>query len=197
MAASKTRAKKIRKRRRLKPWEWVVIGAVIAFTGWAVWDWQARGGEEERFLALAAAGQDALSRVERPPSAGTGHTSVGESAGYRERFPASGRHDPQWINPGVYETAQPPSRLVHSLEHGMIVIYYDKPAAGVLQTLESWAGLYGGQWSGIVVVPAPGLGEEIVLTAWNRLLRLDPFEPASAAAFVDRFRGRGPENPVR
>ena len=63
--------------------------------------------------------------------------------------------------------------------------------------LEDWAGLYTGPWSGVVVTPAPGIGEELVLTAWNQTLRLKPFDAASAAAFVDRFRGRGPEHPVR
>lgn len=79
----------------------------------------------------------------------------------------------------------------------MVVIYYDTPPAAVLATLYSWADLYGGQWSGVVVTPMPGLGEEVVLTAWERMLKLRPFDAAAAAAFVDRFRGRGPENPVR
>jgi hypothetical protein len=37
----------------------------------------------------------------------------------------------------------------------------------------------------------------VVLTAWRKILKLDTFEPASAAAFVDAYRGRGPENKVR
>jgi hypothetical protein len=43
----------------------------------------------------------------------------------------------------------------------------------------------------------PGIGEEIILTAWTRELRLPKFDAASAAAFADRFRGRRPEHPVR
>jgi len=52
-------------------------------------------------------------------------------------------------------------------------------------------------WSGIVATPMPGIGEAVVLTAWRRMLRLDTFDAATAAAFIDAFRGRGPENPVR
>lgn len=37
----------------------------------------------------------------------------------------------------------------------------------------------------------------ILLTAWTKMLRLAKFDAASAAAFIDRFRGRGPEHPVR
>lgn len=66
-----------------------------------------------------------------------------------------------------------------------------------MDILKRWAGLYGGQWDGLVVTPKPGLGEAIVLTAWTKLLRLAPFDAEAAAAFIDAFRGRGPENPVR
>ena len=48
-----------------------------------------------------------------------------------------------------------------------------------------------------MVAPRPGLGEAVVLTAWNKILRLDAFDADAAAAFIDRFRGRGPEHPVR
>jgi hypothetical protein len=79
----------------------------------------------------------------------------------------------------------------------MVVIFYDAPPSEAMTMIEDWAGLYRGQWSGVVLARAPGVGEEIILTAWNRTLRLKPFEAASAAAFIDRFRGRGPEHPVR
>ncbi|MCH9051395.1 MAG: DUF3105 domain-containing protein [Proteobacteria bacterium] len=62
-------------------------------------------------------------------------------------------------------SSQPPTRLVHAAEHGNILIYYDKPATGVLDTLKRWAGIYDVQWSGIVVTPMSGLGEIIVLMA--------------------------------
>ena len=42
-----------------------------------------------------------------------------------------------------------------------------------------------------------GLGQSVVLTAWAKRLDLDRFDPAPAAAFIDGYRGRGPENPVR
>ncbi len=97
----------------------------------------------------------------------------------------------------MYTVSQPDVQLVHALEHGNIVIYYDQLAKDDLSTLESWAGLYTGQWSGVVVAPRPGLGGEIVLTAWRKILRQKTFDTASAAMFVDTYRGRGPEHPVR
>ena len=54
--------------------------------------------------------------------------------------------------------------LVHSLEHGLVVVYYDRLSADALATLEDWSGLYGGPFSGIVVTRQPGLGDRLLLT---------------------------------
>ncbi len=43
----------------------------------------------------------------------------------------------------------------------------------------------------------PGMGKRVVLVAWTKLLRLRKFDAASAAAFIDAYRGRGPEQRVR
>jgi DNA polymerase III delta subunit len=78
----------------------------------------------------------------------------------------------------------------------MVVIYYDQPQTSVLETLRNWAALFPGDKDGVIVVPYPGLGSAIVLTAWTKRLRLATFEPAAAAAFIDAFRGRGADNRV-
>ena len=182
---------------KLKPWELTVIGGAVILSTWLAWQWQWNKGVETAFLEHAHSGEAALEQVKAGHDAGGGHIAPGQPIGYPERFPTSGPHDQNWINPGVYDTVQPPTKLVHSVEHGMVVIYYDAPSSEAMSMLEDWAGLYKGPWSGVVVTPGPGIGEELVLTAWNRTLRLKPFEAASAAAFIDRFRGRGPEHPVR
>jgi hypothetical protein len=152
---------------------------------------------ESKFLELAAAGEAALSEVRREPSLGRTHLRLGETYSYNNRFPVSGPHHPVPIEPGFYDAPQPPIQLVHALEHGHIVIYYDKPGDDALRTLRRWSDRYSGSWSGIVVTPMPRLGDRIELTAWTRRLGPARFDPAVAAAFVDAFRGRGPENPVR
>lgn len=166
---------------------------VLAVVGGLWWLSHAR---QDDFLALADRGREGLAaQVVTEPSAGRGHVSA--RVRYSHRFPTSGAHNPTWVAPGVYGERQRTERLVHALEHGNIVIYYDQPAAEVMDRLRRWAALYDNQWSGIVVTPAAGLDEAIVLTAWTRRLRLGQFDPAVAAAFIDAYRGRGPENPVR
>lgn len=172
------------------------MAVVIAGGAWG-WSWYTDGQTESVFLDHAQRGQGALGAVERPSNAGRGHSVAGASLSYNSDTPTSGIHDSNWIRPGVYQTVQQRGKLVHALEHGLIVVYYDKPGTEVLETLTAWAKLYSAPWSGVVLTQKPGLGETLILTAWNRLFRLERFDAAAAAAFIDAFRGRGPEKPVR
>lgn len=176
----------------------LVLAAAVAvlLIGAGLYGWQSASAEA-RFLALAERGEGVLARVTTAPSDGREHLAPGQPYRYSSRFPTSGPHDPRWTEPGLYSAPQPATQLVHALEHGNVVIYYDEAAPKVMGTLERWAGLYGGQWDGVVVAPKPGLGAAIALTAWTKTLRLAPFNPEAAAAFIDAFRGRWPENPVR
>ncbi len=181
------------RRKSFGPRHVVAAAAVlaVAYGGWSYWQF---GQAESRFQALAAAGSTAAER--RVPNEGTGHPVAGGFR-YTSNPPTSGGHSRRWVDAGFHDRTQTPSMLVHNLEHGNIVIYYDRLDDAVRAQLDAWASMYRGQWSGIVVTPKAGLGQEVVLTAWTRMLRLDPFDAASAAAFIDKYRGRGPENPVR
>jgi len=48
-----------------------------------------------------------------------------ETFQYNSNPPTSGPHDPDWIRPGVYDTAQDKYKLIHSLEHGYVVVHYN------------------------------------------------------------------------
>lgn len=173
----------------------IALGAVALAAGATYW-WQSSRSAAE-FDELVLQGEPALASVESHPNDGTAHLSPGATHSYGAAFPTSGAHDPVPTDPGFYRSPQRATNLVHALEHGHVVIYYDTPGEQTLALLRDWAGLFGGHWDGVVVTPASGLGETVVLTAWRKSLRLAPFEPAAAAAFVDAYRGRGPENPVR
>jgi hypothetical protein len=171
----------------------VALAAVVA-GGLYLWRLQQAGSE---FETLIAEGQPALARVETTPDHGGGHLGPGQGHSYGTAFPTSGIHDRVPIDPGFYTGPQRATQLVHSVEHGHIVIYYDDPGAEARDTIEAWTGLFGGHWDGVVAVPSSGLGKGVVLTAWRKILKLDSFEPAAAAAFIDSYRGRGPEKRVR
>ncbi len=182
-------------RDRLWTYGLIALGAAVVAAG-GLWWWQSAQAERD-FLALAAEGEGALARVESLPSKGRSHLEAGQRYVYQSRFPTSGPHAPVWTEAGVYDDPQPRTQLVHAIEHGNIVVYYDQPGAEAMATLRRWADLYDGKWSGLVIVPAPGLGRSVVLTAWTERLTLETFDAAPAAAFIDAYRGRGPEHPVR
>lgn len=198
--AHPTKSKKTSKKSpQTKPafllWIWTGV-ATLALLGGFFW-WQSQSPVNS-FDALIAQGQpDLEALVITHSDAGRGHITTGTPVQYATDPPTSGVHWPNWTDPGFYERPEPKEKLVHALEHGNIVIYYDRPSQEALKTLRAWSSRYRGQWDGLVVVLKPGLGQTVELTAWNKLLRLENWNPALAAAFIDAYRGRGPENPVR
>jgi uncharacterized protein DUF3105 len=178
----------------------VTLVVLLLAAGVGVYYWQARQDQAQdidAFAALAQAGQPALKRMLTPPPQGDEHLAPGETKVYVEPFPTSGDHAGQGIRAGFYDRELPKVNLVHALEHGNVVIYYDTPGDAAISRLRQWAGQFTGNWDGLVVTRSPGLGEALMLTAWTRSLRMNEFDPAGAAAFIDAFRGRGPENRVR
>ena len=148
------------------------------------------GGEEAQDLPAE------IETIPAPPDAHR-HLPDGADHDYGTPFPTAGPHSPRWTETGFYTQPQPPTELVHAVEHGNVVIYYDRPGETVRTRLREWTQAYSGQWDGIVAAPSPGLGARIVLTAWEKRLTLPRYDEEKAAAFIEAFRGRGPEHPVR
>ncbi|AEB12916.1 DUF3105 domain-containing protein [Marinithermus hydrothermalis] len=184
--------------RRRSPWGVLLVTAAVLGVAWGGWSWWQGRQVAAEFATLVRQGQAALAQVEDLPSYGQRHAPTGSRIQYPDEFPTSGSHWPSSVEPGFYTRERRPEALVHSLEHGHVVIYYDAPGEDALRLLRAWADLYAGEpWAGVVVVRKPELGKAVVLTAWTKRLRLESFDPAAAAAFIDAYRGRGPENPVR
>ena len=179
------------------PWKYAVYAVAAGLLAWAGYSYFASQNQASAFAVLAKQGQAALARVVVRESEGRTHLRAGQGISYRANPPTSGPHYPVWVNPDFYGSAKSRSNLVHSMEHGMVVIHYDTPGDDAMATIRQWTGLFSGPWSGIVTVRRIGLGEKFILTAWRRILRLDRFEEKPAAAFIDAYRGRGPEKPVR
>lgn len=61
------------------------------------------------------------------PDLGREHVSPEKvtSTQYNSNPPTSGPHLPAWIKPGVYDVPQSEGELIHSLEHGYVIISYN------------------------------------------------------------------------
>jgi hypothetical protein len=151
----------------------------------------------QSFDALVKQGRPQLGRVETAPDYGNKHVDAGTPVAESESFPLSGSHWPKATPSGFYREPQPKGELIHALEHGQVVVYYDQPGFKALSVLMRWTKEFSGTWSGLIAVPHKGLGDDVMLTAWRQRLRLPAFDEAALAAFIDAYSGRGPENPVR
>lgn len=140
------------------------------------------------------------------PDDGNTHVAVGTTCRSAEApcgpdpyssIPAtSGPHwDPSGIASwGVYSTPQNESQVIHNLEHGGIVIWYDPDALDDAQVAELTSYVESQVSSGIsgrykfILTPWGGnvdLGGAVAVTAWRHLLKLDIFDMDAMGAFAD------------
>lgn len=187
--------------RRLR---WLPVAALALLAAWLLpgqvegWlDRQELAAEGRAFAALAESGRPALARVVEPPDEGREHTYPGVDVTYRSEPPTSGPHWPTWALPGFCENVQPAPVVVHSLEHGMVVVYYDDLDDEVEMRLRLWTQLFTSEANGLLAVPLPGLGRGLIATAWGRRLDLDGPDLAAVAAFYREFAGRSRDGHVR
>lgn len=131
---------------------------------------------------------------------GHDHLPEGQRSFYTTDPPTSGPHSARWLPPGVYQLEETrPELLVHNLEHGNIVVYFNPdtlPKADIAW-LTKLTKQYVGQWDGMLMVTYKDKKHPLILSAWRANLRLDGLEKKRVMGFVDYFRGRGPENAVR
>jgi hypothetical protein len=116
-----------------------------------------------------------------------------------------GTSGPHWNNPGqwgVYASPAAESQVIHNLEHGGIVIWYDAEAlddAAVTELADYVerqvsVGISGrfkfivSPWGGPGALDAP-----VVVTAWRQLLALDEVDLGAIDAFAGEHYGLAPE----
>lgn len=63
--------------------------------------------------------------VETFTDQGRNHVSVGTTEEYNSNPPTSGPHYAEWEKPGIYDKVLEDGKLVHSLEHGYVIISYN------------------------------------------------------------------------
>lgn len=132
--------------------------------------------------------------LEAPANEGRAHLPDGETASYGSYPPTSGPH---WVTPaapGWYDEAPPVEQLVHSLEHGFVVVYrsgLDAPDEAALRARFDDLVIEG--FGGLISVPDPSIKDPMTLTAWGRLQRCVRAEPDAFEAFVRAHYAEAPE----
>lgn len=147
---------------------------------------------------------------------GRGHVPIGTKVDYNSNPPTSGPHYGDWVRAGIYSDPKDDGNLVHSLEHGYIIMSYkcdqgNKVNKGMEASASGEASSSGnlkdcqerknqleqiynkkGQRK-LIVVPRSNLDTFFALTAWNYLDKFNEFDERRVTKFIDAHRDHGPE----
>lgn len=108
--------------------------------------------------------------------------------------PAGGSHLETSAAAGNYAVGQAPpdGQLVHSLEHGYVVLWYnpDKVKGAQLADVQAAAKAFERD---TLVVPRTTMKVPVAATAWNRRLLCAKVEGDSLRTFISEYRNKGPE----
>lgn len=163
---------------------WGVLGAgVLALIGLFIWQGaRPRTGEEIPIMTST-------------------HIAVDSDPGeYNSNPPTSGPHYPDEAQAGFYDTNSyqyPAGYLVHNLEHGYIIFWYncsllDETACTDLKS-QIKSVMDGVNNVKVIAYPWDSLDVPVVLTSWGRLQKMETFNTAQARAFYKSNLNRSPE----
>jgi len=123
---------------------------------------------------------------------GRNHVPDSTKIDYNSNPPASGPHYAQPQVGGIYDKAPADGNLVHSLEHGAVILWYksDIPASESAQLKSIFGNV---SVSKKIMVPRDNLDVPVALTSWGRLLKLQAIDENQIKAFMETNEDRGPE----
>ena len=183
--------------------KWVIVASILALLTWGVVWFIKEASKPIPGSVLPNQGRDHVSEKEWVKFK------------YNSNPPTSGPHDVVWTKAGVYDNPQGDGHLVHSLEHGYVIVSHncsgenpkseirnpkqgtesaeiDKGCLDFVNKLkervekDSWK---------LILVPRPNLDTNFALTAWTRIDKFNMEEASMERVnnFIDSLRNHGPE----
>jgi hypothetical protein len=143
-------------------------------------------------------GSDSSASIEQFPEEGRNHVQNGSKVQYQTNPPTSGDHYPNWSRWGVFNPAPVDELIVHNLEHGGIIIFYDCPdnCPTSQDKLASYANRYSPDaFVGVMVAPRSNLPNDarIALVSWQHRLLLKSLDVDKINDFILKRFNKGPE----
>lgn len=144
---------------------------------------------------------------EAVPIQGASHIPVGQPhEPYNSNPPTSGPHYEQPAEAGFYDEAPLDEQLVHSLEHGYVIIWYNCSAltesqcsqlkSRIREVMGSAGNSLLTNTPKLIAVPRTNMETQLALTTWGRLDKFDAFDRQRILDFIKAFRDNAPENNV-
>lgn len=135
------------------------------------------------------------------------HVPEGTPITYSTNPPSSGSHYPIWANFKEYDHPVADGYLVHSMEHGAVVIFYDcDPNAcvappGVVEALRAVRDAVPTDPAcdpsirvRVILAPRPANDVAVAAAAWGATYKADCVDAPSLSKFITDFYAKAPEN---
>ena len=189
--AAARRQEEKRRRQRTMLWTGVAVLTLVALVA-LIW-WEGRetpqaGNRPVTSAAREAGRQEAGSDgVKTFPEAGRNHIDPSQQpSNWNSTPPTSGDHLATPLPPGVYDGEQDMRAMVHSMEHGYVVILYKGIPEDQLGQLRQFAEERDG--SKLILAPYSGLEQDgVALAAWRNLEILQRVNMDVVQAFVNDY----------
>lgn len=139
------------------------------------------------------------------PVEGADHIEEGTDPGpYNSNPPTSGTHFPSTFEAGFFDEEEaatlppfPEGYLVHNLEHGYVIFWYncqlldpaacDEMKAQIQAVMDDFDGVK------LIAFPWGSIDVPVVLTSWGQMQEMERFDERLARTFVRRNRNQAPE----
>lgn len=127
------------------------------------------------------------------PIQGQIHIKRGEKhPAYNSNPPTSGWHYGDGVGgSGIHNSEVPDELLVHSLEHGAVILSYNETLPK--DDVEKLKKIFTQTTGKGIMVPRTNLDAPVALTSWGRLLKLQTINEGTIKAFFAINSGKGPE----
>lgn len=138
------------------------------------------------------------------PIEGNNHLKEGEPVTYESNPPNSGEHYDAPMPAGFYDEGSdetklpyPEGYLIHSLEHGYIVFWYNCEVISETEcsNLKSQVKEVISDFNEIKLIAFPwvSIDAPLVMTSWGRMLTFEEFDSDTASHFIKTNRLKAPE----
>lgn len=165
---------------------YVLLGlATIFLVGGGVFFLSKQQTEQRKIDETPFAGKEMTSE-------GANHVPEGTGIEYNSNPPHSGPHYAKTAHAGIYDEAPEDGYLVHSLEHGAVILWHKEnlPKEDVEKLKEIFKKMPGKT----IMTPRKGMDIPVALTSWTRILKLEEIDEKQMLNFYEANYNRGPEN---
>ncbi len=120
------------------------------------------------------------------------HVPESTKINYNSNPPAAGEHYGITAHGGIYDKAPADGNLVHSLEHGAVILWYkaDLPQADIKKLQDIY---YNSPGIKKIMTPRENLDVPVALSSWGRVLKLTTIDEKQIKDFFEVNKDRGPE----